>query len=67
MTGGRKNEQFDIVAQAQMIVDEYEKKYFKCLGEAVLKERKERSVRRTVFVSLFVIIAVAAALIKVLI
>lgn len=47
MTGKRKNEQLDILSQAQKIVDEYEDKYFKCLGEAFVREKRNKARRNT--------------------
>lgn len=66
MTGKRKNEHIDIVSQAQLIVDEYEEKYFKCLGDAFLKEKKIKK-RRNILLAAFVILALTfAAAIKML-
>lgn len=45
MTGGRKNEQFDIVLQAQRIVDEYEKKYFLFKDDPYRKDKKRTKNR----------------------
>lgn len=50
MTGGKKNEQFDIVTQAQNVVDEYEKKYFSCLNDVFSK--KKPTSKRAVFMFL---------------
>lgn len=60
MTGGRKNEQFDIIMQAQMIVDEYEKKYFGSPNEVILKIKRgnKRKRGRWVFFAAIVILAV---------
>ncbi len=64
MTGGRKNEQFDIIIQAQMIVDEYEKKYFRCPSEIVLKLKKENK-RKKAIVLFFIALIVIAAIMKI--
>ncbi len=45
MTGGRKNEQFDIVLQAQRIVDEYERKYFMFKDDPYGKEKRHTKNR----------------------
>ena len=46
MTGGRKNEQFDIVSQAQKIVDDYERKYFSYLVDTLFCDKGEMSGKR---------------------
>ena len=62
MTGKRKNEEFDIISQAQKVVEEYEEKYFKCLGEAFVKKRKAKA-KRNVFLTLLLVTGVFFAIV----
>lgn len=66
MTGGRKNEQFDIVTQAQKIIDEYEKKYFECLNSSMLHHNTKKKVTRVLLVFFFAVSALFAVAMKIL-
>ena len=61
MTGGRKNEQFDIVSQAQKIVDEYEKRYFECINDTFFRaehEKKGKKIVSSVAITVVLLLAV---------
>ena len=66
MTGKRKNEQLDIISQAQKIVDEYEDKYFKCLGEAFIREKRNRARKNALFAVILFSILMLIAVFKIL-
>ncbi len=62
MTGKHKNEEFDIISQAQKVVEEYEERYFKCLSETFIKKRRNKA-RRNIFVLLTLFVGLVFAIV----
>lgn len=64
MTGKHKNEEFDIISQAQKVVEEYEERYFKCLGEVFVKKRRNKTRRNALIILTLFSVTILSIILK---